>query len=137
MNRDDLRTLARLRLAEARALLAGGYSSGAYYLAGYAVECGLKAVIAGQTREHEFPDKQRALDSFVHDLEKLCRTARLNEQLRNALLANPRLKQNWEYVIGWSESSRYGMHDRQDAQDMLNAVGDDRDGVLQWIMQYW
>ena len=40
MNRADLKQLAQLRLREAKALLDGGHAPGAYYLAGYAVECG-------------------------------------------------------------------------------------------------
>ena len=136
MDRDDLKTLANLRLAEANALLSVGLPSGAYYLAGYAVESGLKAIIAGQTRQHDFPDRRRADDSFVHDLEKLCRTAGLNEALSDALGADPRLKRNWECAIEWSVASRYLLHDRNEAQDMLNAVGDETDGVLQWITRY-
>ena len=46
MNRTDLQQPALTRLAEAKALLAAGFPAGAYYLAGYAVECALKACIA-------------------------------------------------------------------------------------------
>jgi hypothetical protein len=43
MNRNDLRRLARIRLKEARVLLQAKCFDGAYYLCGYAIECGLKA----------------------------------------------------------------------------------------------
>jgi len=43
MNRVDLQQLAELRLKESKALFAAGFPEGAYYLAGYAVECALKA----------------------------------------------------------------------------------------------
>jgi HEPN domain-containing protein len=46
MNRADLQSLSNLRLADARALLSAGRFAAAYYLAGYAVECALKACIA-------------------------------------------------------------------------------------------
>lgn len=55
MNRREFRELTTLRLAEARALLDAGLPDGAYYLAGYAVECALKACISRQTRQHDFP----------------------------------------------------------------------------------
>jgi hypothetical protein len=45
MNRAQLRQLAEDRVLDAACLLAGGRWAGAYYLAGYAVECGLKACI--------------------------------------------------------------------------------------------
>ena len=57
MNRLDLQQLSDLRIGEAKALLAQGFPEGAYYLAGYSVECALKACIARRTREHDFPDK--------------------------------------------------------------------------------
>ena len=52
MNRGDLQLLANIRLDEAKALLAASLPAGAYYLAGYAVECGLKACIAKLTNQH-------------------------------------------------------------------------------------
>jgi HEPN domain-containing protein len=51
MNRTDLQQLAELRIKEARILLDGDSYSGAYYLAGYAIECALKACIAKRTKE--------------------------------------------------------------------------------------
>ena len=47
MNRSELQQLAEIRLRDAKALLVTGENdAGAYYMAGYAVECALKAVIA-------------------------------------------------------------------------------------------
>ena len=46
MNRSDFQQLADVRIDEAAVLFAQGKYDGAYYLAGYAVECGLKACIA-------------------------------------------------------------------------------------------
>ena len=46
MNRNEFQELAEVRIGEAGVLLAGGKSDGAYYLAGYAVECALKACVA-------------------------------------------------------------------------------------------
>jgi HEPN domain-containing protein len=45
MNRTDLQILAEDRLKDAEVLLANGRFGAAYYLAGYAVECGLKACV--------------------------------------------------------------------------------------------
>jgi hypothetical protein len=71
MNRRDLQKLTRVRLIEAKALLDKRLYSGAYYLAGYAVECGLKAGVAKRTRRHDFPDKKLAMDSFTDNLNSL------------------------------------------------------------------
>jgi len=59
MDRRALQELSRVRLKEARALAAVGLFDGSYYLAGYAVECALKACIAKGTRRFEFPDKKK------------------------------------------------------------------------------
>ena len=49
VDRKDLQELSKVRLKEATALLKLGLFDGAYYLAGYAVECALKACIAKGT----------------------------------------------------------------------------------------
>ena len=54
MNRTDLQKLSNARIREARILFAAGEYSGAYYLAGYAVECALKACIAKSVKRHDF-----------------------------------------------------------------------------------
>ena len=40
MNRSDLQKIADIRVADAKLLLDAGRFEGAYYLIGYAVECG-------------------------------------------------------------------------------------------------
>jgi HEPN domain len=64
VDRKDFQELAKVRLKEANALFRLGLYDGAYYLAGYAVECALKACIAKGTRRYEFPDKKRVEDSY-------------------------------------------------------------------------
>jgi hypothetical protein len=56
--RRDFKALADLRAEEAGILLAERKTQGAYYLAGYAVECALKACIAKKTKRFEFPPKK-------------------------------------------------------------------------------
>jgi hypothetical protein len=48
---------------------------GACYLAGYSIECGLKACTAKLTERHEFPDKARVNLSYTHGLEALLEVA--------------------------------------------------------------
>lgn len=83
MNRNDFQQLSESRVKEAKALLDAGFPGGAYYLAGYAVECALKACIAKRTREHDFPEKE-SQGYYVHDLRKLVGFARLTIELEQA-----------------------------------------------------
>src|SRR5262249_32127022 len=57
--RSDFQQLADVRIDEAAVLLAQGKFDGAYYLAGYAVECGLKACIARLTSQDDYPPKPK------------------------------------------------------------------------------
>ena len=71
MNRADLQQLAEARLREAKVLFDAGEWSGSYYLCGYSVECALKAVVAAQVNQGDFPDKKLADAVYTHDLVKL------------------------------------------------------------------
>jgi HEPN domain-containing protein len=143
MNRMDFQQLAELRLKEARALLAAGFPEGAYYLAGYSIECALKACIAKRTREHDFPDRRLVDKSYTHDLEKLIDAAELSGSLKKDRASNRRLEMEWEYVQRWSEQSRYLLlagneQDRhKSAFLMIFSVESVRGGVLPWIRQFW
>jgi hypothetical protein len=107
VDRKNLQTLSRVRVTEARALLNAGLNDGAYYLAGYAVECALKACIAKETRRYEFPDKKRVLDSYTHNLKELVGLAKLEESRRERARKDPAFEDNWKVVQDWSELSRY------------------------------
>jgi HEPN domain-containing protein len=137
VDRRDLRALSRVRLSEARALLTAGLPDGAYYLAGYAVECALKACIAKETRRYEFPEKKRVNASHTHDLKELIRIAELQSELRAAVDNDPLLLKYWDVVQLWSEQSRYGRQSTEGAQALIEAAGDRSHGVIKWVKHYW
>jgi HEPN domain-containing protein len=70
MNRADFQALAVERCDDADVLLQSGRFACAYYIAGYAVECALKAIIAHQTKEDDFPRKD-SQQYYTHDLSRL------------------------------------------------------------------
>jgi HEPN domain-containing protein len=137
VNRKELQALAIIRLAEARSLLQAGLSDGAYYLAGYSVECGLKASIAKRTRQFDFPDKKNVDASHTHDLKALIRIANLEPLRVEQAKADSAFRDYWDLVQQWSEQSRYRRHERTDAKALVEAVGSARHGVLKWIKQHW
>jgi HEPN domain-containing protein len=137
-NRTDLQQLSELRLREAQALLAVGLADGAYYLAGYAIECALKACIAKRTREHDFPDKKLVGDSYTHDLKRLFRLAELEGDFDVEMSLNPAQETNWTIVLSWSEDSRYERRRSVlETIDLLNAIEDETRGLLPWLRQRW
>jgi HEPN domain-containing protein len=137
MDRKDLRALSRVRLSEARALLKAGLPDGAYYLAGYAVECALKACIAEETQRYEFPEKKRVDASYTHSFKELIRVAELRDALQAAQEADPLFRQYWIDVQSWSEQSRYGKHSQESATELIEAIGDRNHGVMTWVKHYW
>ena len=122
MNRLQLQQLSELRLREAQALFAAGLPDGAYYLAGYAVECALKACIAKRTQEHDFPDKKLVSESHTHNLIELMRIAQLTSDLKSTMESNLGLADDWIALQNWSETSRYKRWKPWEAQSLLEAV---------------
>ena len=137
MDRRDFQELSKVRLKEATALLKLGLFDGAYYLAGYAVECALKACIAKRTQRYEFPDRKRAESSHSHSLRDLIRVAGLEEARRERADQDPDFRRSWEIVESWSEQSRYSRNIPESAQVLLAAVGERRHGVISWIKLQW
>ena len=127
----------RVRLKEATALLKLGLLDGAYYLAGYAVECALKACIAKGTQRGEFPDRRKVESSHSHKLWDLVKVAGLEDAHLEQAGRDPDFRTNWDLVQSWSEQSRYRRHRSESAQALLGAVGDQRHGVISWIKLHW
>jgi HEPN domain-containing protein len=139
VNRRDLQVLTRTRLTEAKTLLVAGHPDGAYYLAGYAVECGLKACIAGKTQRHEFPDKKIVNASYTHNLRELVKVANLERERVEEAQRDPLFRDHWDLAQEWSEDSRYLRHGSETAQALVDAIGDRKHGVrvIAWIKRYW
>lgn len=138
MNRAELQKLAEDRILDAQTLLTAGRWSGAYYLAGYAVECGLKACIARLTNAEDFPPKVKVVqDCYTHDLDKLVKSGGLKPVLDAATAANPALSTNWGVVKDWDEESRYDQKTQPEAQALYDAITDQANGVMPWIRQHW
>jgi HEPN domain-containing protein len=136
VNRSDLQQLAELRVSEAQVLLDAGKFAGAYYLAGYAIECALKACIAKRTREFDFPEKQTVNRSHTHDLRQLVDVAYMKDELALAIASDVKFAEYWEVVNGWSEASRYKIMDENLARLLVEAVGSEPGGVLAWLRPF-
>jgi hypothetical protein len=134
--RRDFRTLAELRAEEARVLLRSRRQLGAYYLAGYAVECALKACIAKQRKRFEFPPKKGYVEKmYSHNLDALLDVAGLKVQLQKEIATNPDFAANWKTVRNWTAESRYKISGLN-GKELYNAVTGPN-GVLPWIRLRW
>ena len=117
--------------------MSAGYPDGAYYLAGYAVECALKACIARGTQRHDFPEKKSVDASHTHNLKDLIKVANLEMARLDEANRDPRFRNHWDLVQQWSEHSRYRRQGSEKAQALMEAIGDRKHGVIAWIKRYW
>jgi HEPN domain-containing protein len=138
VTRSDFQRLAEVRIAEARVLSAAGKWDGAYYLAGYAVECALKGCIAKRTKAEEFPPKKKIVeDYYSHDLNVLLKGAELEDERKVEAKANPQFQTLWAEVVKWNEQARYETKTQVEAESLYNAITDPTNGVLRWVRGHW
>jgi hypothetical protein len=119
-DRKLLQEVAKLRLDEAKLLMRERLFSGAYYVAGYAVECALKAKIATQFKANEIPDKSLVNNIYTHDLEALLRLSGLQVELETTRQNDPRLYNRWLIVKNWTEQARYTLWTEDKAGAMMD-----------------
>jgi hypothetical protein len=134
-----LRQLAKLRLDEAKLLAREKLFSGAYYIAGYAIECALKARIAALFRENEIPDRNLVNKVYTHYLAALISIAELEKPLEMERQTDPELNRRWSIIKNWTEQARYALWTEEQATAIIDAVnGDGRTGGLfQWLSARW
>jgi HEPN domain-containing protein len=132
--------MAEERVRDASSLLSTKRWSAAYYLAGYAVECGLKACILVYVKRHAdvvFRERRFSEKCWTHDIEELVRLAGLEAARDADASVNSALLRNWQVVKDWSEIARYRRKTRLEAEKLYQAVTDTANGVLPWIRNHW
>ena len=140
--RAEWQQLAEDRILDAQAHLVAGVDrwTAAYYLIGYAVECGLKSCVLARVTAHPeviYQDRKFSNDAWTHDIESLLIVADIKAVRDADALANNPLYQNWQRVKQWDERSRYLRKTQIEAQLLFDAVTDPNNGVMQWIRARW
>src|SRR5438105_15871646 len=125
--------LAEDKLRDAKLLLEAGRTSNAYYLAGYAIELMLKAVLSSQFKADTLPDKKLTNQVFTHNLKSLAEVARLDDTLSDRQKSDAAFRGSWEIVLKWTEESRYSGFELDQAKALIQAIEDQEHGVLPWL----
>jgi len=141
MNRRSFQKLAEARLLDSKALLKAKRYDAAYYIAGYAIECALKACIAKRTRLYEFPPRDTRV-FYSHEIEKLLNLAGIEKSFQQERANDAILSQQWDFVKNWKPSDRrYDLVGTKKAANaakaLLSAMEDRQHGVLQCLSNYW
>lgn len=131
ISRDRLTMTGSSRLDEALALREAGFWVGAIYLAGYAVECFLKAAIC---KTLDWADMRATFTT--HDLELLLVHTGLENQMRSAAAVYDNFRRiTYVWPEDRGELLRYrdpAKYTRQDAENFLEWVSG-REGVVTWL----
>lgn len=131
MHRTDFKALAIIRLADAQALLKARRYAGASYLAGYVIECALKARIAKGFRRSGIPDFRAVDKIYTHGLERIVKIAHLENELSNELNNDPDFEFSWNTIKVWNETRRYEtVRSQKEAIDMVAPVSEETHGVF-------
>jgi len=132
--------LAEERILAAQALQAAKYWSSAYYVAGYAVEFGLKSCILVHLAANPkviFENKKYSVECWSHTIIDLLKMAGLHTVMKADVSANVILAQNWSTVIKWAPESRYEQKAQAEADELIKAIIDTPNGVMPWIRIRW
>lgn len=136
--RAQFQELAEVRLKEAKDLLDLERWDGAYYLAGYAVELGLKSCIIKTLMTTDlFPARDFSKNCYTHSIEMLVSLASLTKARDIANAADAVLEDNWTLVKDWSEVKRYVRIEKVVAEALYAAIADGEHGVFTWIKTQW
>jgi HEPN domain-containing protein len=133
----ELEAVANVKFEDAVILFQNGRHSNAFYLAGYAIECALKACIAKQVAPLTIPDRKFVQAIYTHNYTDLVGLAGLRGELKTKQNEDQLFQANWALASEWSPDMRYESIDKSMANLMLIAVGDADHGVLPWIRTYW
>jgi HEPN domain-containing protein len=122
LSADDLKEMARVRLADAEVLVAAGRYDGAAYLGGYAVELALKGRIC-QCLHWTHYRTEGAYGQFfkTHDLERLLDVSGFSLEMKTKYITE------WSVVNFWKpDSMRYqpikNQVQEQAARDMIEGA---------------
>ena len=140
VTRLEWQQLAERWLVDAKHLLDDHRWSAAYYLAGYAVECGLQACVLARVAaapEVIFGDKKFSEKCWTHSVMELVKMADLDAARTADSATNRALRNNWLVVKYWSEQARYKTTSHQMTKRLYDAITDNTNGVMQWIRVRW
>jgi hypothetical protein len=122
--------LCRRYRGDALELCANKRADGAWFNAGFAIECCLKAAIMKQRRLNRWPDRNEAPELWTHDLGDLFRMLGIDLAGLHRHPVAPSLKT----VLDWRREHGYavGKVPLRNARSMCEAAFES-DGVVEWL----
>src|ERR1700735_5749543 len=104
----DLKTVADVRLDDAKILYHQAHYDGAAYLCGYVLEIALKARIFKLLDIDTYPDSGKYKQLYAtHDFDVLLKLSGLEKEMALSKTKNPTLFLDWSIVTRWQPDMRY------------------------------
>ncbi len=126
LSKEQLSTIAKSRLSEARILHRARKYDGAIYLCGYAVEIALKKKMCQALSWKGFPETKGEFDGL-----EICKIHKLDILLKLSgqenLKRDPIFKANWSTATTWDSEARYkpiGKATKLDSKNMITSCRD-------------
>ncbi len=144
-----LQKLAHQRLADAAVLVATDQPDTAFYLAGYAIECALKAAVCRTLDQDDFyqSDRTNKGNRYVqdrvfrefktHNYSDLLVLSGLSTKFERACLDDLQIDSAWSFIeqTRWSEQSRYELGTK--TIDIASAFTNAVELIVLWISKHW
>lgn len=136
LSKAQLLELADAKIASAKVLLAAGVPSDAYYLAGYAAELTIKALIAKRFEAETMPDPVLVRRLYTHDLTSLLQQADIAQALKERASRESAFDSAVKIVLEWDETTRYAAISPGKADAFISALADEATGLIAWIRSF-
>lgn len=136
--REDFKKLSEERLSAIKTLLKNGHYDIVCQDSGYVLEFGLKASVCKTLKRNVYPENIRKYRT--HNLNNLIDLAKLKDSLNNKKKNNINFFVNWSLLSKWSVEFRYepiGKNKKENAEEVVNAIENEKDGVYPWIKENW
>lgn len=138
-SKSDFVTLSENTLCVIKKLLLEGHYDFVNQQGGFVIEFGLKAAVCTKLQQTFYPyppdTKYR-----THDLNILVGKAGLTDALTRQKSENRNFFINWSLISKWSPEFRYlpiGSTKKEQAEEILNAIEHNKDGVYIWVRMNW
>ena len=137
-NYEDFKILSDRYRKSAESLFNAEQFDVAYYLAGYSVECLLKAIICKRLGPNEYPPSNVNSTHYTHSVEQLTKTAGIEKDLEFEKGKSSELKKSYMVLKDWDpkilryDSSSLG---KEKAKNYVDEIKNEK-GFIVWLNKY-
>ncbi len=137
-NHKDFKILSDRYRASAESLLNAKLFDAAYYLAGYSVECLLKAIICKRLGPNEYPPPNVNSTHYTHLVKKLTETAGIEKDLEYEKERCSELRNSYMVLKDWDPKTLRYESSPLGEKKAINYIDEikNKKGFFKWLNKY-